>query len=642
MRSRRFGRFFVTAILSVVFLAGWAWTCALVLSVGSSLLHGEAVSKAEAWLSDLKARPGAYAKLAGTTELKASESGLVMLATSTIVPRFVVFDPSGTVLIDSRAASGISVDRDVDSVFRPRPFVGRLGDGPDVTVMGATSDGDVRARADVPLIDDGAIRAVARLEMDLGAASARIDEATTALIIAISLTFALMLGVAGAAFRLIGRERRLQRLEVQRIAQHDIVSGLPNRRMLDKVIGELSADGGRAAIILFSIDRYLKLAESEGAQTINTLVHTLAMRLRQRSRPGDTLVRLTTSEFVLISPDASAEDALGAATRLREIANEVYSIRGRRFSVTVTAGISMMPDHGVDEDSLIKAARMARKRASDSGVPAVVFSDEMATTERANAVLEADLKMAIECGELELAYQPQHDLDTGRISGFEALCRWTHHEWGQISPGRFIPIAEESDLIVPLGQWVLNEACRQAMSWPDVIKISVNLSPRQFVGADVTALVRRALARSGLPPTRLELEITESTLMQETEAVLVAIKSLKSLGISIAMDDFGTGYSSLGYLSRFPFSKIKLDKSFIDDLGERREALAIVSGIALMARSLDMRVTAEGVETDKQLDILRKTGVDQIQGYIFGKPLDPLEAQDHIRHYEAHVGSAAA
>ena len=647
MRSGRWkNRIFGTALL--VFLAiGWAWTVTLVHSVGQHLLRSEAADVTDDWIGFVEDRPALYRKLAGPAPIDPDEMWLARIGVSDLVPRFVVFDTVGAIIVDTREAADIAVDRTSDPLHTERPFAGKVQAGPVVRMgqrsFGSGTFGPRQAVADVPLRHRGQITAIARLDLRMNDVAQRIDRAVTTLVLAISATFLLMLIVGSTALWYTERQRIRQRREVQRLTHEDIVSGLPNRRLLDEIVANSSQnDDASTAIILLSIDRYAKLAEHEGAQTINRLLQSMALRLKQRIRPGDVALRLTTSEFVVVSPGASPDAALATALRLRAVANEIYSIDGRQFSMTVAAGIAMMPHHGQTEDELIRAARVARNRAVSNGAAAMVFSEEMATTERANAALEADLKHAIENGGLHIAYQPQHCLSSRAVVGFEALCRWTHPEWGAISPGRFIPIAEESDLIMPLGRWILVEACREATTWPSSLKVSVNLSPRQFAATDVVAMVRSALRLSGLPAERLELEITESVLMQDSQGVLDALTELRRIGISIAMDDFGTGYSSLGYLARFPFSKIKLDRSFMQDLEEKRAAFAIVSGVALMGRSLDMRITAEGVETEAQLAKLREGGIDEIQGYLFGRPLEGDDVMRHIQHHEIAPARTAA
>ena len=641
MPTLRWRETLLGAILLALFCGGWLWTIALVDSVGHQLLISEAEDGADDWVVQMRSHPVVYRKLIGTTPLALDESWLARIALDDSVHRFIVFNAAGGVIADSREIEGVAVDRRADPLHGSRPFIGKLESGPAITIapniLATRAHGaNVLAVADVVMRRGGTAVAVARLELHLGEEAHRIDQAMLLLAVAISVTFALMLIIVAAALRHATRQRRRQRREVERLTQEDIVSGLPNRQLLEQVVARRARQTDEpTAVILMSIDRYARLAESEGAQTINMLVQSLAMRLKQRIRPDDTVVRLTTSEFVIVSPGTSADAAVATAMRLRAVANEIYSVGGRQFSLTVSAGIAMMPQHGRSEDALVRAARIARKRAVEQGAAVTVFSEEMADTERANAALEADLKQAIEVGDLHLAFQPQHDLATGAVVGFEALCRWRHHQWGDISPGRFIPIAEESDLIMPLGAWVLGEACRQAMSWPVGIKVGINLSPRQFAGSNVVRMVEDALRASGLPAERLELEITESTLLQENDIILAALLGLRRLGISVAMDDFGTGYSSLGYLAKFPFTKIKLDRSFVVDLETRREAFAIVSGVALIGRSLDMRITAEGVETDAQLAKLHEAGIHEIQGFLFGRPLEGDDVMRHLAHHDA-------
>jgi predicted signal transduction protein with EAL and GGDEF domain len=306
---------------------------------------------------------------------------------------------------------------------------------------------------------------------------------------------------------------------------------------------------------------------------------------------------------------------------------EPYEIEGERVLVGASVGIAVEPECGASAELLLKYADMALYEAKANGRATWCFyearMDLLVQTRRA---LSADLRDAIRLGQLEVHYQPLINLGAERIAGFEALLRWRHPERGLVSPGQFIPIAEETGLISVIGDWVLRQACQEAVRWPEPVSVSVNLSPRQFRNNNVARAVKAALDQTGLAPGRLELEITESLLLQDGEDVLTALGDLRALGVGVALDDFGTGYASLSYLRKFPFSKLKIDQSFVRGMEQREDCIIIIQAVAALAKRLGMTVTAEGVETEEQLAIVREAGCTHGQGYLFGRPAPPAEA----------------
>ena len=320
------------------------------------------------------------------------------------------------------------------------------------------------------------------------------------------------------------------------------------------------------------------------------------------------------------------------ASRLIEVIGAPYELNGHQTVIGTSVGIAVAPDDGANPETLLAQADMALYRSKDDGRGTFrFFEQEMNTRAHARRELERDLRLALANGGFELNYQPLVNLEREEVSGFEALLRWRHPERGMISPGDFIPLAEETGLIVPIGEWVLREACAEAATWPDHIKIAVNLSPVQFKSRKLVEMVFNAVAAAGLAAQRLELEITESVLLQDSEATLATLRQLHDFGVRIAMDDFGTGYSSLSYLQRFPFDTIKIDRCFIANLSESDDSgLAIVRAISGLGRALGLAITAEGVETQQQLETVRLEGCTEMQGYIFSAAKPAGEIRHHF------------
>jgi predicted signal transduction protein with EAL and GGDEF domain len=350
----------------------------------------------------------------------------------------------------------------------------------------------------------------------------------------------------------------------------------------------------------------------------------VAQRLRELVRADDLVSRTGGDEFSIVQPGTEQPLAAAAelATRIVEGLGVPFDIGDHQVVVGASVGIAIAPDDGSDADQLLKNADMALYRAKDDGRAGFhFFEPAMDAKAQARRVLELDLRKAITAGEFEVFYQPIVNLAENRISGFEALLRWNHPVRGRVQPNEFIPLAEETGLIVPIGEWVIRQACAQAMTWPSDLQVAVNASPVQFRHKGLVSAVMSALAASGLRPDRLELEITETVLMHNNEATLAILHQLRGLGVRISMDDFGTGYSSLSYLRSFPFDKIKIDQSFIRDLAAKPDSIAIIRAVAGLGHSFGMTTTAEGVETQEQLDQMRAEGCTEVQGYFYSKPL---------------------
>ncbi len=419
-------------------------------------------------------------------------------------------------------------------------------------------------------------------------------------------------------------ERKRAETRIAHMAHHDALTSLPNRVLMRlRMEGMLAArDGGHVAVMCLDLDNFKSVNDTLGHPLGDLLLQQVARRLQGELRSDDTVARLGGDEFAVLQADTeSADVASELAQRLLTVVSEPYEIDGHTVTVGASIGIALAPNDGNDPDRLLKQADMALYRAKGDGKGALrFFEPEMDAHVQARRHLEMDLRSALNSGELEIYYQPLVDITSGRTCAFEALLRWRHRERGMIPPSEFIPVAEETGLIGPLGAFVLRQACADATLWPNDTKVAVNLSPLQFRTGSLLQTVMSALERSGLAAHRLELEITETLLLERGERVLATLHALRALGVRIAMDDFGTGYSSLSYLRSFPFDKIKIDRSFVRDLSSNTDSLAIVRAIVSLGSSLGITVTAEGVECEHDLDQLRAAGCNQAQGFLFSMP----------------------
>ncbi|MBI4922900.1 MAG: EAL domain-containing protein [Devosia nanyangense] len=417
-------------------------------------------------------------------------------------------------------------------------------------------------------------------------------------------------------------ERKRRRDEVMHLAHHDPLTGLANRLLFQRRLEEALTSGPRTAALLLDLDHFKEINDTLGHPVGDALLVATADRLRACLMPEDTIARLGGDEFAVIVAGFEGVDEIGIlAQRIIDAACAVHVIEGQSVRIGASIGIALGTAGGEDSEQIFKNADIALYAAKSGARGGFRFFEPAMETElQQQRMLHADLRAALGNGEFALAYQPLVDLASERVCGFEALLRWTHPVRGPVSPEEFIPMAEETGLIVDIGAWVLRTACAEAARWPDDIWVAVNLSSRQFSAGDLPAMVEEVLGVSGLAATRLELEITETVLLGDSEANLETLRRLRDLGIRIALDDFGTGFSSLRYLQRFPFSKIKIDRSFIAGLPTSEESKAIVRSVIGLGRSLRMKVTAEGVETPAQLDWV-KAGCDEAQGYHLSRPV---------------------
>jgi diguanylate cyclase (GGDEF)-like protein len=441
-------------------------------------------------------------------------------------------------------------------------------------------------------------------------------------------------------------ERREAEARLAYMARHDALTGLPNRVLLRERMAQESDHGARGdslAVLCLDLDHFKHVNDTFGHPVGDALLCAAAERLRTSIRDEDIVVRLGGDEFAIVQIGAEQpRQATSLAERLIEALSQPFQLGANQVTVGTSVGIALDTRRGADAETLLKNADMALYRAkADRRGTYRFFEPIMDMQMQVRHALETDLRKALANAEFELFFQPVLNAQTRALSGFEALIRWRHKQRGLVPPMEFIPLAEEIGLIVPLGDWVVQEACRQAATWPNCITVAVNLSPAQFKNPHLATTIRGALKASGLSPDRLILEITESVLLQDTPATLRILDRLHSLGLSIALDDFGTGYSSIGYLRSFPFDTLKIDRSFIHDLGIKPDALAIVHTIVDLGRALGMSVIAEGVETTDQLATLQAERCTEVQGYLFSEPLPAKDIPALIKHLDAAIRVAA-
>lgn len=425
-------------------------------------------------------------------------------------------------------------------------------------------------------------------------------------------------------------ERRRAEARIAYMAAHDALTGLPNRALLRDRMSQLlsakSTDEGEdiarlTALLLLDLDRFKEVNDTLGHAAGDKLLRMVAERLRALLGGDDLVARLGGDEFAILHSAASAHDTALLSQRIIDALAAPYDLEGQWANVGASIGISLAPTDGSDPEALLRCADLALYRAKAHGRGGFAFFESaMTASAHLRRLLELELREALIRGQFEVHYQPQVNVKAGQVTGAEALIRWRHPARGLIGPGEFIAIAEEVGLIVPIGEWVLRQACRDAAGWRKTMRVAVNLSAVQFRGHRLAETVISALSQSGLPPLRLELEVTELALLEETEATLETLHQLRGLGVRVSLDDFGTGYSSLSYLRSFPFDKIKIDRSFVQEVTANANGAAIVRAIASLGASLGMETTAEGVETKEEFDLIRAEGCTEAQGFYFSPP----------------------
>jgi diguanylate cyclase (GGDEF)-like protein len=427
-------------------------------------------------------------------------------------------------------------------------------------------------------------------------------------------------------------ERRRAEERITHLAHYDALTDLPNRALfheqLKRELPHIAPDR-QLAVLYIDIDEFKRVNDSLGHLIGDELLKSMAASLNACAQESDFVARLGGDEFAIVQTGVrNRTEVVDLVNRIFEAIRAPYECLGHQVTTDASIGIALAPRDGTDVDQILKNADLAMYAAKSAGRHTYrFFEPAMDAQVRARRVLEMDLRQAISDGDLEVYYQPCLNLQDNRITACEALLRWQHHERGMISPAEFVPIAEETGLINPIGEWVLTTACMEAVKWPDDISLAVNVSPVQFKSGTLALKVIAALASSGLAASRLELEITEAVLIRDDDAALAILHQLRAIGVRIALDDFGTGYSSLSYLKRFPFDKIKIDRCFITDIAEPEGSAGIVQAVVNIAAERHMTTTAEGVETSQQQELLRALGCSEMQGYLFSAPKPAAEIE---------------
>jgi diguanylate cyclase (GGDEF)-like protein len=423
-------------------------------------------------------------------------------------------------------------------------------------------------------------------------------------------------------------ERRRAEAEIVHLARHDVLTGLANRAefnaRLEEASRRLKRNGGNLTVMMIDLDRFKAVNDTLGHLAGDQLLSEVARRLQSTVRDTDVLARLGGDEFAIIQEGGAdqREGAVALALRIIAAISVPFDLNGQQVEVGTSIGIALAPENGLEPDELLKRADLALYSVKSSGRnDFCLFRNEMLEIVNTQQSAERELREAIAQGQFELHYQPVVDVKTRELCGVETLVRWRHPDKGMIAPDHFIPLAESTGLIVPLGEWILNQACADAANWPADVKVAVNISAIQFKKGNLFEVILSALVTTGLQPERLELEVTETSLLENQDAHLTTIRQLKNLGLSIALDDFGTGFSSINYLTIFPFDKIKIDKSFTKGILSRADCKAVVACSLALAKGLGIVTTVEGIETEEQFEYMRDAGVELAQGYLFGKPV---------------------
>ncbi|MDP2619258.1 MAG: bifunctional diguanylate cyclase/phosphodiesterase [Hyphomicrobiales bacterium] len=492
------------------------------------------------------------------------------------------------------------------------------------------------ARVFVPIKDGARVSKVMVVDTDQSSAYIRFSNAFN---IAIVVSSALMmLGISAPLFvvwRRIRQQDQLQR-EIHFLAAHDPLTGLSNRarfiQHLARALDEAQRNHTSVAVLSVDLNRFKDINDALGHPIGDALLASVGERIREVIADHDAIAgRLGGNEFAILVEGKKARNAaLVLARTVRDSMAKPHTVRGHKLISSISVGLAIGPADGEDPATLLKHAEMALAQAKASGDNSGRFYvRSMEDASRRRRELEKDLRKAIAEEQLRLQYQPQFDLITGRVIGYEALIRWDHPEKGPIPPDEFVPCAEQSGLIHAIGEWALRTGCRYAVTWPVPVNVAINLSAIQFLNNDLVPMIENILEETGIDPKRLEIEITESVLLHNIDRVQNTLRRLGEHGVAVALDDFGTGYSSLSYLARFPFNKLKIDQSFVHALGSSPEATAVIKTIVGLGRALDIAIVAEGVETEAQAEALRAVGCTQVQGFLYGRPSDQvLDAWD--------------
>ena len=546
------------------------------------------------------------------------------------VQKFAMLDQAGVLVLRS---SGFALS-DIQTLLSNSSFLAELHKSMglyttrviDQFALPGQKRNEFRKVLIAPLIKDQKISRIYLLDIDQSSAATMSKVALIAASMMTSLLIVLGYSIPAAiAFRRI-RERWKVEDQLRFLAMHDPLTGLPNRMQLQNRLDQALARAKRRdsllTVMCIDLDRFKDVNDTLGHKVGDGLLLEVSERLRECVRETDIVARLGGDEFAIVAEDLEEPNAvIPLARRICQELAKPFEISSHAIAISGSVGISFAPTEGTDSAILLNNADLALYRAKNDGRSTFrFFEPEMDRAIQLRRSLAGELRHALRNNELHIHYQPQFELSTGNLTGYEALARWNHPEKGEIPPAQFIPIAEENGLIGMLGEWVLQTACRYACDWPAHTTLSVNISPAQFVSQDLVALVRNILSQTGFPADRLLLEFTEDLLIRHPDETVKTLKELTQMGVLLALDDFGTGYSSLRYLARLPVAKIKIDRAFIRDMDSDKDIGAIVNTIVGLGRSLDMIVAAEGVETERQAQILRRLGCNEVQGFLYGRP----------------------
>ena len=641
--DRRLLAFWVTGFVLAFFFLGW-----VIRAESERELRRSAQQAGERWAQlATHTMPDLARALSGDGITPAAREQLLRLGRSSGAFRFKLFDAAGrrVLLSDDLAQPGaLPPPSESEGIGHAAQDTAKLAIRNQVLAGQVHSEVIREARPGrpavysetyVPVMRDGKVLGVMEVYVDQTELAASIGDVVTRILGAALLVLLLMLAIAGYQFRLRLNQQRGAQARVRYMAHHDALSGALNRTSFSEVLEKAAwrrAEGGPSfSLLCIDLDRFKEVNDSMGHAAGDEVLRLATQRLKDAVREGDQVARLGGDEFAILLPGvASVEAVTPLAQRVVQALAQPYDVHGQRVRCGGSVGIAIHGLDATDPDDLLGKADMALYRAKADGRGTFSFYDvAMDRQMQARRELTQDLRGAVAGDQLTLHYQPLYGSDGLTLTGYEALLRWQHPTLGNVPPVEFIPLAEETGLIDAIGQWVLQRACLDAAAWPAPLRVAVNLSAAQFASGDLVGTVSQALADAGLSARRLELEITESLLMNNTDAVLATLRALADMGVPIAMDDFGTGYSSLAYLWRFPFDKVKIDRAFTHNLQNDAKVGLIVRSIITLAHSLDIRVNAEGVETPSQMAVLQEHGCDELQGFLLGRP-GPTQGLTHI------------
>ncbi|HEX6141453.1 MAG TPA: bifunctional diguanylate cyclase/phosphodiesterase [Geminicoccaceae bacterium] len=613
-----------------VLVSGLIVAAGLLLASGVAHHHlaDEARSAAARWVETLR-NDLALDRLLATGEVRDRDLEVLALATSlSLVSGFVVRDRDGRVILrsdphDAPGPEGATRDTGIEI-----PAVPARGTRV-VELLERRLDRQPGRHAvvEVPVTNGSGFAGTAEVEVDLAEPAAGYWRTAGAAIVALAIVLALATVLpVGSLWRGLEGLRRAE-AEIRHAAHHDPLTGLPNRSLCRIRLDE-ALRRGATVLLCLDLDRFKPVNERLGEAAGDRLLVEVAERLRRSVRAGDTIARLGGDEFaVVLSGVDDARAAEGLAARILRVMALPIQLGDEKVEAGCSIGIAFAGHAGGSADQLLREAGVALQEAkADVSSSYRLYTADMTARCDARRTLEADLRQALAEGQFRLHFQPIFAMPGARLTGFEALLRWQHPRLGTVAPDQFIPLAEETGLIVPIGAWVLREACRIAAGWPDDIRISVNLSTAQFSRREPAEMIARVLEESGLEPARLDLEVTENLVLRDVPETLDNLIRIKALGVRLSLDDFGTGYSSLSYLTRFPIDRIKIDQSFVRRIEDDPDVRAIVAAVIRLGHRLGMIVTAEGVERGRQLEILASEGCDEVQGFHLGRPADPVAA----------------